>query len=287
MKKSWIGLAVWGLSLLLSQEGCMMQHRQNKGVGDPMIIAHRGFSYAAPENTLASIQLAWQVGSPAAECDVYLTKDRRGMVMHDESTGRTCGVDLKMKETDSEELRKLDAGIWKGQEYAGEKIPFLEEGIETMPKGRILFIEIKCGPEILPYLKEIIDQSGKEDQLVIISFNLEAATKAKRLMHKIPTYWLVGSKEDEQTKQTIPYSDDLIRIAIENGLDGLDLQNKGITAEFAREVFKHNLRLFTWTVDDLQEADRLQELGISGITTNRPDYLIKHLSDKKRRNKTQ
>jgi glycerophosphoryl diester phosphodiesterase len=245
-----------------------------------MIIAHRGFSYAAPENTRASFRLAWQAGAPAAECDVYLTKDRQIMLMHDKTAKRTGGADLMMEETDSADLRKLDVGSWKDLNYAGEKIPFLEEILETIPKGRILFIEIKCGPEILPYLKELIDQSGREKQLTIISFNLDVAAGAKHLMPRIPVYWLVGTEEDKQTGKPIPHSVDLIRTAAEKGLDGLDLHYKGITEEFARQVFEHKLKLYAWTVDDLQEARRLAGMGICGITTNRPDYLMKNLSGK-------
>jgi glycerophosphoryl diester phosphodiesterase len=182
-----------------------------------------------------------------------------------------------MEETDSAELKKLDVGSWKDPNYAGEKIPYLEEILQTIPEKRTFFIEIKCGPEILPYLKEIIDQSGKEKQLTIISFNLDVAAGAKRMMPKIPVYWLVGTEEDKQTKQPIPHSVDLIKTAAEKGLDGLDLNYKGITPDFAQEVFKSNLKLYAWTVDDLHEAHRLKQMGICGITTNRPDYLMKNL----------
>ena len=96
----------------------------------PEIVAHRGFSDIAPENTLAAINLAWKIGCPCVECDVYLTKDHRIMLMHDKSTKRTTGKDLYMAETGSDQLRNLDAGFWKDPQYAGEKIPFLEEVLE-------------------------------------------------------------------------------------------------------------------------------------------------------------
>ena len=83
---------------------------------------------------LASVRRAWEKGADAAEVDVYLTKDNRIVVIHDDSTKRTTGVDLKVRETTSEELRKLDAGGWKGEEFAGEKIPFLEEVLATVPE---------------------------------------------------------------------------------------------------------------------------------------------------------
>jgi glycerophosphoryl diester phosphodiesterase len=254
-----------------------MANKQPAKPAIPEIVAHRGFSYVAPENTLAAIRLAWQTDCPAAECDVYLTKDRRIMLMHDDSAKRTAGADLSMAETDSAQLRALDAGSWKNTQYAGEKIPFLEEVLETIPDGRTLFIEIKCGPEILPHLKSLIDKSKKADRLAVICFNLDVIAEAKKLMPSIPAYWLVNTEEDKLTKKPIPHSPDLIRMAKEKNLDGLDVHYAGVTEMFAESVVKSKMKLYTWTVDDSQEARRLQRLGVHGITTNRPDYLAENL----------
>lgn len=277
-----IGLAV--LMLInsgFSQEVFAVEKNNSGPPGTPEIVAHRGFSYVAPENTRAAILLAWRVGSPAAECDVYLTKDQRIMLMHDKSAKRTSGVDIKMEEADSAELEKLEVGSWKDPNYAGEKIPYLEEIIETIPEERTLFIEVKSGPEIVPYLKAVIDQSGKEAQLVIISFNVDVAAAAKAVMPKIPAYWLVSTEENTLTGKPIPHGFHLIQTAAEKGLDGLNLHHAGITAEFAEQARKSNLKLYAWTVDDPQEAQRLEQMGICGITTNRPDYLMKKLRYKK------
>lgn len=243
----------------------------------PQIVAHRGFSYTAPENTLAAINLAWQTGCPAVECDVYLTKNRRIMLMHDKSAKRTTGVDVNMADTDSDSLRTLDAGSWKAPQYKGEKIPFLEEVLETIPAEGTLFIEIKCGPEILPHLKEQIDKSGKADRLALICFNLEIIAAAKQMIPSIPAYWLVGTEEDKLTHKPIPHKTDLISTAAEKKLDGLDVNFAGVTEEFAAQVLKSGLKLYTWTVDDAKEARRLQQFEVHGITTNRPDYLFESL----------
>jgi len=243
----------------------------------PEIIAHRGFSSDAPENTLAAINLAWKSGCSGVECDVYLTKDHRIMLMHDKTIKRTTGEDLRMAETTSDQLRKLDAGSWKAPQYAGEKIPFLEEVLKTIPDQGTLFIEIKCGPEILPYLKELIDKSGKMNRLTIICFNLDTITAAKEMMPSIPAYWLVGTKKDELTHEPIPHKSELIRTAMEKKLDGLDVNFAGVTEAFAEEVLKSGLKFYTWTIDDPQEALRLQHLKVHGITTNRPDHLTEIL----------
>src|SRR4030042_6528931 len=90
--------------------------------GQVEIIAHRGASYLAPENTVASSMLAWELCSDAVEVDIYLSKDNRIMCIHDSNTKRTSGQDYVVKETDSGVLRKLDVGLFKDSKYKGEKI---------------------------------------------------------------------------------------------------------------------------------------------------------------------
>jgi len=243
----------------------------------PIVVAHRGSSFTAPENTIASVMLAWRQGAPMAECDIRLSKDKRVMVMHDPNTARTGRIFLKIADTNSAELRNLDVGSWKDPKYKNEKIPFLEELVQTIPQGRVLIIEIKCGPEIIPYLKKIVDDSGKRKQLAIISFNLDAVAESKTTMPDVPAYYLMGTETDKKTNKPKEHSLDLLKIAKEKGLDGLDLHYGGITEDFAKQVFGANLKLYTWTVDDPNEAKRLKGFGVTGITTNKPDLMLEVL----------
>ena len=149
-------------SLIIGASGCTRSVE---------IIAHRGASHLAPENTMASVMLGWEKGADV-EVDVYLTKDNRIVAIHDETTKRTAGVELKVAEMTSQELRKLDVGSFKSEEFAGEPIPFLADIVETIPPGRKLYIEIKCGQEILPFLQQLLAESGKMSQVVIIGFDL-------------------------------------------------------------------------------------------------------------------
>ncbi|MBN2211380.1 MAG: glycerophosphodiester phosphodiesterase [Sedimentisphaerales bacterium] len=242
---------------------------------DVRFIAHRGASYLAPENTVASALLAWKLNADAVEVDVYLSQDQRIMVIHDNTTKRTSDVDLKVAQTTAEELRKLDVGSFKSKTYAGEKIPFLEEIIATVPKEKKLFVEVKCGPEIIDVLKQAMEKSGKKDQIIIISFSLDVVSQAKKVMPEIPAYWLIGPQKDEQTQEFLPHDPNNIQIAREHGLDGLDVHYTGVTEAFLQAVKDNNQELYVWTVDDPKEAQRLKNLGVKGITTNRPDWLRK------------
>src|SRR5436190_9554723 len=95
------------------------------------LVAHRGASADAPENTVAAIKLAWEQKADASEFDVYLTKDGKIVVIHDATTKRTAGEDKKVADTSLEDLRKLEVGKWKNPKFAGEKIPTLEEMLAT------------------------------------------------------------------------------------------------------------------------------------------------------------
>jgi glycerophosphoryl diester phosphodiesterase len=107
------------------------------------IIAHRGASFDAPENTRAAVDLAWQQNADAAEIDIHVSRDGEIVVIHDDNTRRTTGLDAEVAALSLEELKKLDAGIWKGLQFAGESIPTLDEILALIPPGRRLFIEIK------------------------------------------------------------------------------------------------------------------------------------------------
>jgi len=240
-------------------------------------IAHRGASHTAPENTLAAVDLAWQIGADAVEVDIHMTRDNKIVVIHDNTTERTTGVDLEVKETDSAELRQLDAGSWKSSKYAGEKIPFLHEVLASLPSGRRLFIEVKCSSEVIPFLKHDIAASGKSAQLVIICFDLETISQCKAQIPKIQCYWLHGSQENETGDGFLPHDMGWVKVAYDKGLDGLDIHYGGVTKEFVAEAHSYGQKLYIWTVNEPSEALRLESLGVSGITTDRPAFLKKQL----------
>jgi len=236
------------------------------------IIAHRGASHAAPENTLASVSLAWQMEADAVEVDVHLSKDNRIVAIHDPWTDRTGGVRLEVANTIARHLRRLDVGSHKHHQYARERIPFLEEVLDTVPPGRRLFIEVKCGPDILPFLDEAVTRSGKRSQVSIIGFSLDAMKTAKQVVPDVPIYWL------RDTSFRAPYGLSLVGETRQANLDGLDVRWTGLTLPFARAVKDAGLKLYVWTVDNLGPAMFVRSLGVDGITTNRPGWLRRRMA---------
>jgi len=233
-------------------------------------IAHRGASYVAPENTVAAAKLAWELGADAVECDIHFSKDNRILVIHDKDTKRTCSgkKNLTIADSPSVLLRDLDAGIWKDEKYKGEKIPFLTEIIETVPKGKSLVVEIKCGTEVIPLLIRSMEKSKKSEQIAFIAFDWKTIVEVKKTFPKNKCYWLSSSKNGLHKK---------IAEAAENGLDGVNLNYSIIDEEVMKIAKENKLEVLAWTVDDPAEAKRLTGLGVTKITTNRPDWLKEEL----------
>jgi len=231
------------------------------------VIAHRGASHLAPENTLAAVELAWRLGADAVEVDVHLTQDRRIVAIHDATTDRTAGVCLEVAATPSSHLRRLDVGRHKHARFAGACIPYLEEVLATVPPGRQLFVEVKCGPEILPPLQNTLAHSGRQAQVVLLGFDLATMKAAKERMPEVPACWLCDKRV------FVSYGCGLVEQALAEGMDGLDVHWSGLTRRFARAVKAAGLALYLWTVDDPAEALRFQAMGVDGITTNRPGWI--------------
>jgi glycerophosphoryl diester phosphodiesterase len=276
MKRNVFCLIVSFIGFIVS--GCMAQTAKNSVC--PELVGHRGSSFTAPENTQVSFTLAWQQGA-YAECDVYLTKDKQIMIMHDKSPKRTGGVDVNMADANSDTLAKIDVGSWKDEKYKGEKIPFLKDVIASIPKDRKLIIEVKSGTEILPYLEEVIKKSGKRRQLEIIAFDFDVAAGCKKLMPDIPTYWLISTKQDKETKQPIPHSMKKVDKVKAAGLDGIDAHHAGVTKEFADRLHAEGMKLYVWTVDELTDAQKMKDMGVDSITTNKPDVMLEYFTNQK------
>jgi glycerophosphoryl diester phosphodiesterase len=240
------------------------------------IIAHRGASHDAPENTVAAFKLAWEQKADGAELDIHLTKDGKIVVIHDTSTKRTTGTDWKVAERTLAELRTLDAGKWKGPRYAAEKLPTLDEMLATTPPDSKVFIEVKCGPEIVGELLRLLKAAGlKPEQTPVISFNANVVAAVKKARPDLPASWLVSLKKKSEETKTV---EKLIAKAREIQADGLDVSATDVVDRaFAEKVKAAGLRLDVWTVDDPAVAKRLAGF-VDGITTNRPLWLREQLA---------
>ncbi|MDF9826153.1 glycerophosphoryl diester phosphodiesterase [Ereboglobus sp. PH5-10] len=245
------------------------------------IVAHRGASYDAPENTIAAQKLAWEQGADAVETDIYLTKDGKIIALHDKTTNRTTGKKLTPSKSTLAELRALDAGSWKSSKYAGEKIPTLDEQLALIPSGKRMFIEIKVGPEIVPELVRCLAKAGAgKHNITFISFNYDALKAAHEALPEIPAQYLKGYRDPAKRKPGYvqPTIDEVIKEAKTANFTGLDLQATWpLSKADVKRIKDAGLELHVWTVDDPTLGRHWVELGTMSITTNRPAYLRKEL----------
>lgn len=246
------------------------------------IIGHRGASYDAPENTLSSFRLAFQQHADAVELDIHLTQDRRVIALHDPDTGRVAGLRNRVARRTFSELRELEIGQWGPWKRKGfsEKIPALEEVLALVPNNKRLFIEIKCGAELLPALATILETSATQpEQAVLMGFDYHTMQTAKARFPNRPVCWIVDANT---AGKGYPPVQELIAKSKAANFDGLDLSKRfPIDRQFVDSVHQAALKLYTWTVDDFKTARAQVLAGVDGITTNRPGWLREQLQERR------
>jgi glycerophosphoryl diester phosphodiesterase len=243
------------------------------------IVAHRGESFEAPENSLSAINMAWEKGARAVEIDIHLTADNEIVIIHDKHTGRVGDKKLFVKKSKLHELKSVDVGIKKNKVFKGERIPTLNEVIETVPVEAKLVIEVKCGKEIINPLVELLKCAKlKNNQIEIISFSLEVLSLIKKIVPQYKILWLLDLDYylPHWVLRINPYK--IIKKIKDNGLDGVDVwAGKVINKSFVKAFKEDGLCFYVWTVNDLGEAHRVLGYGVDAITTDRAEWISKQL----------
>ena len=243
-----------------------------------MIVAHRGASRQAPQNTLPAFKLAWESGADAIEGDFHLTGDGHIVCVHDDNMKRVSDKDLVIKESTLDELRGLDVGAYHDKHYRGTVIPTIAEVFSTIPDSKKIYIEIKCGTEIIPRLLEEIEKSGlKQEQIVVISFNTKVIQAFKVEAPRFKAFWLSVFEKDTSGKIT-PSIETVLDTLKQTKADGFSSHKDIISEQFIRRVMENGYEYHVWTVDDLKTARLFKNWGARSITTNVPDYMKKNLA---------
>lgn len=275
--RAWrIGCLLAVIALLLDAGPASSQNAAGPELRMPELIAHRGASHLAPENTLASIQLAWEMDVDAVEIDIFLIAGGELVLKHDPTLERITGEEGRVEEHTLEELRELDYGAWKDPQWEGEPIPTLDEALATLPEGKRLVVEVKSGTDTVEPMLEAFDRSGHPmHQIVVIAFSHEVAAKAKRLRPHLTVYWLEGFSQDEETGEWSPSMEEVVERALEANLDGVNLRWAGPARDedAVALIREAGLGFYIWTVNNVDDAQEAIELGVDGITTDRPAWL--------------
>jgi len=246
-----------------------------------VIVAHRGASYVAPENTIPSFKLAFKEEADFIEGDFWLTKDDEIVCLHDSDTKRITNskIKLKIRSSTLAELKQLDFGSWKGNEYKETAIPTFQEVLQIIPEGKGIYIEIKDNREIfVQKLVEILKSfpiatKVKPDgiQIRIITFDQKTVQLVKKYLPEIKVYWLFGWYFLKK-KYLISFAQKKIMRTLRTlNCDGIDIRFAPYIDERLVE-FVHQLKLdfCVYNVERIEDAVRLINLGVDSITTNYP-----------------
>lgn len=254
-------------------------HGDSQRLALPPIVAHRGASSRAPENTLAAFELAWELGADRIEGDFFITRDGVIVAHHDPTTERTAGVDRPIESQTLAELAAHDVGSWKDAAWAGERIPTLEAILRTVPEGKAILIELKSDARIVTPLMEVIDRSQLAlDQLTVISFDADTIAAVKAANPAVKALWV--SDFEQRGDGWHPMTEELIATARRIGADGVDVRAKpaAVNAGMVDAVHAAGLEFHVWTVNDPALFRRMANLGVDSITTDRPGWMREQLT---------
>lgn len=231
-----------------------------------LVIAHRGASGYAPENTMAAFRKAVAMGVTFIETDLHLSRDARLVAIHDDTLDRTTNGRGAVHEFSLADLRKLDAGSWFGSEFAGERIPTLEEILQFTKKHDVVFyLEVKpagsWGGEhaLIGALRE----SGEIPRVVVISFDPEILASLRKIEPTLMTGLLYESRSPEPLEK-----------ALQIGARQLAVRGDLASPALLKEAKRHDLQVVCWTVNHPAHMRLLIEAGVDGIMSDYPDRLL-------------
>lgn len=222
------------------------------------LMAHRGASGLAPENTLAAFELCLKYQPEWIELDVHASADKQIIVMHDAKVDRTTDGSGAISELTLAELKALDAGSWKDAKYQGEPVPTLREVVELVGDRVRIDVEIKAGPDlglVAEKVVAILRDAGVLEQSMISSFDL-SAVKAVQALTGEPALALITG--DAGALQTV----------VDESLQWLNLQHGQVSAELAAQARQNGVGLCVWTVNDLSRWNELRTMGVDVLCTD-------------------
>lgn len=227
---------------------------------NPTVMAHRGLSADAPENTLYAFSDAISVGADFIELDVQQTRDGVLVVMHDSNLKRTTGVNKDIWDVDYADIQNLDAGSWFDPAYANARIPTLEETLQFVDKRARLNIEIKPtkhGSDTLEQdVAELITQYQYTDACYVTSFSYSSLKKVKEVNPEIRTGYLMSVAYGQF--YSLKYA------------DAFSLNKVFVTSQVVNAAHQQGKQIFAWTVNSMSEVRSLCNLHVDSIITDDP-----------------
>ena len=232
----------------------------------PWVIAHRGASLAAPENTMAAFRKAAAMGAECIETDLHLSRDGRLVVLHDATLNRTTNGDGLVKNFTYAELRKLDAGSWFSEEFKGERMPTVEDLLDFAGQTDLsLYLEIKGGAGYGVERAVISALRGRKESKasVVLCFDGSVLDRIHQLDRLVMTGLLFESG-----------GEDMVKEAVRVGARQIGPRGDCVNPALIEDAHRRGLKVVTWTIDEPAQMRALAAAGVDGITTNHPERLV-------------
>jgi len=231
----------------------------------PLVIAHRGGSKRAPENTISSMQNGIKLQADAVEFDLHITKDLIPILIHDETILRTTNstANTPVSDLPLSILKTLDAGSWFHTRFKNEPIPTFEEALQIIQKQAMIFIEIKePDTRYTKIITDLIEQYSQVDNVKILSFHKEVIDEVKRLNPNLHTVMLYSE-----------FNQDINTVLQDPNIDsfGLGQQLAIFHSSFTKALLAANKDVYVYAVNNSLAIKRLLQIGVTGIITDVPD----------------
>ena len=231
----------------------------------PVVIAHRGASLLAPENTVSAITRARTLKAQVVEFDVHQSADGELVVIHDATLGRTTNGRGFVSRSPWSSLQGLDAGSWFSKEFKGEPVPRLRDALQALGDQMVAAIEVKTKATVMEDIRKELQITNTSNQAIIFSFNAHQIRAAATAMPDVPALFLVEPKDRESR-----YPGTVVARAKAMGADMLGLNHRAVDAAIVDASHQAGLPLFVYTVDEESDVARMVALGVDGIISNRP-----------------
>ncbi len=232
-----------------------------------LLIAHRGASAYAPENTLAAFRLALEMGAKAMEFDVHQTRDHELVVIHDADLRRVARRRAKVADLTWRELFALDVGSWFDPAFAAERVPRLQDVFDLAGSEVELHIELKNGSSVYPGIEErvvdLIQRRRAWRRCVVSSFDHAALYAARSLDERLRLGYLLGL-----TGMRAAY-----REMAELKAESLNISSRQADRHRVREARNRGYKVLVYTVNASRDLARLDKMGVDGVFSNHPELM--------------
>ncbi len=253
----------------------------------PLVIAHRGYSALAPENTLAAFERAATAGADLTELDYHHSQDGRLVVIHDSTLDRTTdatnrwgGARLKVADYSFAQLGELDAGAWFGPSFAGQRLPELGQAIEVIQRHGVTLIERKAGDAAA--CAALIRERGLLNQVVVQAFDWDYL----RTYHSLEPEQILAALGPPGTRNGRKLTDQEKRLNASwcDEIQALGARvvawNRELDRDAVEAAHRRGLKVWVYTINDDELAQQLLDFGVDGIITDQPTLLRRVLADR-------